>query len=192
MRKIIVYSTKGKSGSFESNAKTWGEIQSDVRRIVGDLDNLIATENVNKTNLGHQDSVLPEGDFKIFLRPSKTKSGATNFNSMSFKELRTFIAEQGQPCKDYLNVEAKKSGRNWTQLSTEEMKTLLSSYSSGKSSSSRSSSSKATAKKEEKPAKEIKPSAKATKPSAKAIKASKEVSEKDLEKEFAELKRGFC
>ena len=185
MRKIIVYSTKGKSGSFESNAKTWGEIQSDVRRIVGDLDNLIATENVNKTNLGHQDSVLPEGDFKIFLRPSKTKSGATNFNSMSFKELRTFIAEQGQPCKDYLNVEAKKSGRNWTQLSTEEMKTLLSSYSSGKSSSSRSSSSKATAKKEEKPAKE-------TKPSAKAIKASKEVSEKELEKEFAELKRGFC
>ena len=185
MRKIIVYSTKGKSGSFESNAKTWGEIQSDVRRIVGDLDNLIATENVNKTNLGHQDSVLPEGDFKIFLRPSKTKSGATNFNSMSFKELRTFIAEQGQPCKDYLNVEAKKSGRNWTQLSTEEMKTLLSSYSSGKSSSSRSSSSKATAKKEEKPAKEIKPS-------AKAIKASEEVSEKDLEREFNEIKKGFC
>ena len=190
MRKIIVYSTKGKSGSFESDAKTWGEIQNDVRRIVGDLDNLIATENVNKTNLGHQDSVLPEGDFKIFLRPSKTKSGATNFNSMSFKELRTFIAEKGQPCKDYLNVEAKKSGRNWTQLSTEEMKTLLSSYSSGKSSSN--SSSKTSPKKEVKPAKETKPSAKATKASAKAIKASKEVSEKDLEKEFAELKKGFC
>ena len=192
MRKIIVYSTKGKSGSFESDAKTWGEVQSDVIRIVGGLDNLIATESVNKTNLGHQDSVLPEGDFKIFLRPSKTKSGAINFSSMSFKELRTFIAEKGQACKDYLNVEAKKSGRNWTQLSTEEMKTLLSSYSSGKSSSSRSSSSKATAKKEVKPAKETKPSAKETKPSAKAIKASKEVSKEDLEKEFAELKRGFC
>ena len=171
MRKIIVYSTKGKSGSFESDAKTWGEIQSDVIKIVGSLDNLIATETVNKTNLGHQDSVLPEGDFKIFLRPSKTKSGTANFNSMSFKELRAFIAGQGQPCKDYLNVEAKKSGRNWTQLSTEEMKTLLPSYFRGKSSSSKSSSSKA---------------------SAKAIKASKEVSEKDLEKEFAELKKGFC
>ena len=185
MRKIIVYSTKGKSGSFESDAKTWGEIQSDVIKIVGSLDNLIATENVNKTNLGHQDSVLPEGDFKIFLRPSKTKSGATNFSSMSFKELRTFIAGQGQACKDYLNVEAKKSGRNWTQLSTEEMKTLLSSYSIGRNSSSSSSSSKATAKKVEKPTK-------ATKPSVKATKASKEVSEKDLEREFADLKRGFC
>ena len=171
MRKIIVYSTKGKSGSFESDAKTWGEVQSNVISIVGDLDGLIATETVNKTNLGHQDSVLPEGDFKIFLRPSKTKSGATNFSSMSFKELRVFIAGQGQPCKDYLNVEAKKSGRNWTQLGTEEMKTLLSSYYIGKSSSSRSSSSKA---------------------SAKATKAIKEVSEKDLKKEFAELKRGFC
>ena len=185
MRKIIVYSTKGKSGSFESDAKTWGEIQSDVIRIVGGLDNLIATENVNKTNLGHQDSVLPEGDFKIFLRPSKTKSGTTNFSSMSFKELRVFIAEKGQPCKDYLNVEAKKSGRNWTQLSTEEMKTLLSSYSSGKSSSSRSSSSKATAKKEVKSAKE-------TKPSAKATKASEEVSKEALEREFNSLKKGFC
>ena len=183
MRKIIVYSTKGKSGSFESDAKTWGEVQSDVIRIVGDLDNLIATESVNKTNLGHQDSILPEGDFKIFLRPSKTKSGATDFSSMSFKELRVFIAEKGQACKDYLNVEAKKSGRNWTQLSTEEMKTLLSSYYGSKSSSS--SSSKTSPKKEVKPAKE-------TKPSAKAIKASEEVSEKDLEKEFAELKRGFC
>lgn len=185
MRKIIVYSTKGKSGSFESDAKTWGEVQNDVRNIVGDLNNLIATENVNKTNLGHQDSALPEGDFKIFLRPSKTKSGATNFSSMSFKELRTFIAEEGQACKDYLNAEAKKSGRNWTQLSTEEMKTLLSSYSGGRSSSSSSSSSKAAAKKVEKPDKE-------TKPSAKAIKASKEVSKEDLEREFNDLKKGFC
>ena len=190
MREIIVYSTKGKSGSFESDAKTWGEVQSDVRRIVGDLDNLIATESVNKTNLGHQDSILPEGDFKIFLRPSKTKSGATDFSSMSFKELRVFIAEKGQACKDFLNVEAKKSGRNWTQLSAEEMKSLLSSYYGSKSSSS--SSSKTSPKKEVKPAKETKPSAKATKPSAKAIKASEEVSKEDLEREFNNLKKGFC
>ena len=183
MRKIIVYSTKGKSGSFESDAKTWGEIQSDVKKIVGDLDNLIATENVNKTNLGHQDSVLPEGDFKIFLRPSKTKSGATDFSSMSFRECRAFIADKGQACKDYLNAEAKKSGRNWTQLSTEEIQKYLSSYYGSKSSSS--SSSKTSPKKEVKPAKE-------TKPSAKATKASEEVSKKDLEKEFNEIKKGFC
>ena len=183
MRKIIVYSTKGKSGSFESDAKTWGEVQRDVKRIVGDLDNLIATESVNKTNLGHQDSVLPEGDFKIFLRPSKTKSGATDFSSMSFKELRTFIADKGQACKDYLNAEAKKSGRNWTQLSTEEIQKYLSSY-YGSSSSSKSSS-KTSPKKEVKPAKE-------TKPSAKATKAAEEVSKKDLEREFNNLKKGFC
>lgn len=183
MRKIIVYSTKGKSGSFESDAKTWGEVQNDVKKIVGDLDNLIATESVNKTNLGHQDSVLPEGDFKIFLRPSKTKSGATDFSSMSFRELRIFIAGQGQPCKDYLNVEAKKSGRNWTQLSTKELQVYLSSYYGGSSSSK--SSSKTSPKKEVKPVKE-------TKPSAKAVKASKEVSAKDLEREFNEMKKGFC
>lgn len=169
MRKIIVYSTKGKSGSFESDAKTWGEVQNEVRNIVGDLDNLIATENVNKTNLGHQDSVLPEGDFKIFLRPSKTKSGATDFSSMSFRECRAFIADKGQACKDYLNAEAKKSDRNWTQLSTEELQKYLSSYSGGKSSSSSSS-----------------------KTSAKATKAAEEVSEEDLAKEFNEIEKGFC
>ena len=167
MRKIIVYSTKGKSGSFESDAKTWGEIQSDVKRIVGSLDNLIATENVNKTNLGHQDSVLPEGDFKIFLRPSKTKSGATDFSSMSFRECRAFIADKGQACKDYLNAEAKKSDRNWTQLSTEELQKYLSSYSGSKSSSS-------------------------SKTSAKATKAAEEVSEEDLAREFNEMEKGFC
>ncbi|HPQ78846.1 MAG TPA: hypothetical protein PLG47_00110 [Candidatus Dojkabacteria bacterium] len=169
MRKIIVYSTKGKSGSFESDAKTWGEVQNDVRNIVGDLDNLIATENVNKTNLGHQDSVLPEGDFKIFLRPAKTKSGATDFSSMSFRECRAFIADKGQACKDYLNAEAKKSDRNWTQLSTEELQKYLSSYSGGKSSSSSSS-----------------------KTSAKATKAAEEVSEEDLAREFNEIEKGFC
>ena len=169
MRKIIVYSTKGKSGSFESDAKTWGEVQNDVRNIVGDLDNLIATENVNKTNLGHQDSVLPEGDFKIFLRPSKTKSGATDFSSMSFRECRAFIADKGQACKDYLNAEAKKSDRNWTQLSTEELQKYLSSYSGGSSSSSSSS-----------------------KTSAKATKAAEEVSEEDLAREFNEIEKGFC
>lgn len=178
MRKIIVYSTKGKSGSFESDAKTWGEVQNDVRNIVGDLDNLIATENVNKTNLGHQDSVLPEGDFKIFLRPSKTKSGATDFSSMSFRECRAFIADKGQACKDYLNAEAKKSDRNWTQLSTEELQKYLSSY-SGSKSSSRSSS---------------KTSAKATKMLRvhAETEAAEEVSEEDLAREFNEIKKGFC
>ena len=127
MRKIVIYSTKGGTGVIETEAKTWGEIESQVREIVGDLDNLIATENKNKTTLEHSDAVLPEEDFKIFLRPSKTKSGISTVN-MSFKDLRKFVESQGQPCKAFLNLVAKDFGKNWTQLTTKELQYFLGEY----------------------------------------------------------------
>ena len=126
MRKITVYSTRGASGSFESDATTWGAIMGEVANIAGNLENLIATENKNKTNLGHVESVLPEGDFTIFLRPEKTKSGSDlDFYGMSFKELREYIRDGEESIKQYLNSEAVKTGRNWTQLSTQELQFLL-------------------------------------------------------------------
>ena len=126
MRKITVYSTRGASGSFESDATTWGAIMGEVANIAGNLENLIATENKNKTNLGHVESVLPEGNFTIFLRPEKTKSGSDlDFYGMSFKELREYIRNGGESIKQYLNNEALKTGRNWTQLSTQELQSLL-------------------------------------------------------------------
>lgn len=127
MRKIVIYSTKGGTGVIETEAKTWGEIESQVREIVGSLDNLIATENKNKTTLEHRDAILPEEDFKIFLRPSKTKSGISTIN-MSFKDLRKFVESQGQPCKAFLNLVAKDFGKNWTQLTTKELQYFLGEY----------------------------------------------------------------
>lgn len=127
MRKIVIYSTKGGTGVIETEAKTWGEIEPQVREIVGSLDNLIATENKNKTTLEHRDAVLPEEDFKIFLRPSKTKSGISTIN-MSFKDLRKFVESQGQPCKAFLNSVAKDFGKNWTQLTTKELQYFLGEY----------------------------------------------------------------
>lgn len=180
MRKIIIYSTKGQNGSFESDAKTWGEITNQVENIVGSLDNLIATENINKTNLGHEDSVLPTGDFKIFLRPSKTKSGV-DFKSMSFKELRAFITKEGQTCKDILNTEAKKTRRNWTQLGTSEIASILSKEYSTTSSDKPAKQSTSSSSKKEVASKKIE---------TKKVE-EKEVSREDLDKEFVQLKRGF-
>ena len=127
MRKIVIYSTKGGTGVIETEAKTWGEIESQVEQIVGSLDNLVATENKNKTTLAHRDAILPEEDFKIFLRPSKTKSGISTVD-MSFKDLRKFIESQGQPCKTFLNLAAKDFGKNWTQLTTQELQYFLGEY----------------------------------------------------------------
>ena len=170
MRKIIVYSTKGKSGSFESDATTWGDIKDQVINIVGNLDNLIATENVDKTNLEHTDAVLPEGEFKIFLRPSKTKSGA-RYEEMSFSELRDIIKEEGNKCKEYLNEVAKETNRNWTQLKTAELQQLIKDYFFEQGSVEGS-------------AEEVKPDI--------AIEEERSETEREcLEREFRELERGF-
>lgn len=119
MRKVTVWSTKGKKKSvYETEAKTWGELQTVINEDY-DLNSLKATENVNKTSLEHVDAVIPEGDFVLFLRPEKTKSGA-DVNSMSFKELR---AELTDADKAQLKIDLK--GRNWTQAKTSELKDFL-------------------------------------------------------------------
>ena len=126
MRKIIIYPSRGRSGSIESDARTWEEIKSQVAEVVGEeLSKFAITENINYTNLEHRDAVLPEGPFTIFLRPVKTVSGANpSFLDMSFSELREHISKNPS-VKDILNTEAKATGRNWTQLKTIELQTIL-------------------------------------------------------------------
>lgn len=121
MRTITVYSTRGnKYDSFESDATTWGQITSQVEEIVGtDISKLAATESIRKTDLNHVDSQLPEEPFTVFLRPVKTDSGA-----MSFAECREFISANPE-IKAHLNTFAKQTGRNWTQLKTEELNELI-------------------------------------------------------------------
>lgn len=126
MKKVTIYSTKGKSGSFETSATKWGEIISQVENIVGDLSNLIPTENVGKTTLQHVDAVLPDTNFTLFLRPSKTKSGV-DFSEMSFIDLRDFIKENPE-AKTFLKGVALDKGKSWTQLSLAEIREGLEDY----------------------------------------------------------------
>lgn len=126
MRKITVYATKGASmKTIESDATEWEQLERELRAEGYDTNSLHATENINRTDLINAKAKLPEGDFTVFLRPKKTKSGS-GFDDMGFRELRACITTQDQ--KDYLNVIAKKSGRNWTQLSTDELRDGLKSH----------------------------------------------------------------
>jgi len=154
MRKISIYSTRGASGSFMSDAQNWGEIIDQVEQIINDdLSSLTATENVNKTNLGHSEAVLPQTDFTIFLRPSKTKSGK-DIDDMNFMELRIFIKNEEEDCREFLNKRAKENGKNWTQLKVDELQKYLKEWNGDSE--------------------------------------SKEDEVERLEKEFNELKKGFC
>ena len=126
-RKVTIVSTKNNKVKFyETAATTWGELNAEINKDF-DLSNLKATENVNKTTLEHVDAVLPEGEFRVFLRPVKTKSGGHDFDNMKFGDLRaTFKTDE--EVKKFLTGKVSAEGRNWTQLKTDELRTFLKEY----------------------------------------------------------------
>lgn len=88
-RKIRIFTSKGAKETIETSATTWGDLKPQVEEHY-DLSNLQPTESVNKATLVHKDAVLPEGDFVLFLRPVRTKSGV-DYDSRSFTELRALL-----------------------------------------------------------------------------------------------------
>lgn len=87
VRIVKIYSTLGTSGTIETNVTTLGQLKplledrginfSGMKMLIGETKNEISMD----------DAVLPEGNFKIFLMPEKTKSGnselATLFNRLA-------------------------------------------------------------------------------------------------------------
>lgn len=107
---ITIYSTRGGVKNLSSDADTWGDLKPEVASLYSDIDSLIPTEGTNKTTFESRDSVLPEGDFVLFLRPKRFKAG-TNLDDMSYTELRGLL-------DDDMKAEIKdRFGRNFTQLS---------------------------------------------------------------------------
>lgn len=102
MRTIKIYSTVGTSGAVETAVTTLGELKpllaakgitySGMKLLIGETRN----------ELSMDESVLPEGDFKLYLMPEKTKSGGKSikkrFNKIvdTFKDLGTQINELGE------------------------------------------------------------------------------------------------
>ena len=124
MRTITIVSTRNSNVSkVETSATTWGELKSEISGDY-DLSQLTAVENINRTTLERDDATLPAGDFRIFLRPTKTKAGYSNY---SFKELRQELKDNDK-LKEVANNFAKESGRNWTQLNTEELRSIVSKF----------------------------------------------------------------
>lgn len=143
-REITVIATKGTQvNKITSSAATWGELKSELRDSY-DLSKLIAVENVNRNTLELDAAILPTSPFRLFLRPAKTKSGA-DFASMGYKDLKDYI-KNNPSVKDPLNVFAKESGRNWTQLKTEELQEQLAKISGGSKSGVRKVTAKSSKK----------------------------------------------
>lgn len=163
MRIVTVVATKGgQVKKYETEATTWGALRDIIQ---GDysLSNIKATENINKSTLEHVDCALPEGDFRVFLRPSKTKSGGA-FDGKNFKEMRAIIAAEGEDAKKFLS--AYRAGKNWTQLTTDDLVSGMNAYQNGAPAGNSEVVTEAAPKKEKKAKK------------GKKVKPSKEVAEK--------------
>ena len=141
VREIVAYATKGgKIAKINTDVKTWGELKPLLKREGYDLNSLLAAESINRADLVNDLAVLPEGPFRVFLRPKQTKSGA----DLPYKEVRAkvqeLIASDGDVAKAHFN-----EGKNYTTKKGDELNVLLNSYKGG---SGTTSSAKAEPKKE--------------------------------------------
>lgn len=75
-RSIKVYTTVGVSGTFETNVRTLGELKPILREQEIDYSGMKMLVGETKNELNVDDAILPEGDFKLYLVPQKTKSGS--------------------------------------------------------------------------------------------------------------------
>ena len=142
VREIVAYATKGgKIAKINSDVKTWGELKPLLKMEGYDLNSLLAAESINRADLVNDLAVLPEGPFRVFLRPKQTKSGT----DLPYKEVRAkvqeLIASDGDVAKAHFN-----EGKNYTTKKGDELNVLLNSYKGG---SGTTSSAKAEPKKEE-------------------------------------------
>lgn len=130
MKTIKVLSTKGKRvTNVETEATKWGQLQEDLKANGLEIEGMKAIVFENQTTLESPDAVLPVGlningtlieGFTLFLTPIKTKSGA---DVKSYKELKAEIKKLREN-----NDDAKAFFGNYTQMSTEDLRKLLSSF----------------------------------------------------------------
>lgn len=114
-RTITVYSTKEGTHEIKTEVKTWKALRKKLSAKY-DLSNLQPTESVFKTTLVHDDAVLPEGDFTLFLRPIKVKAGL-DFDTLTYKELQGLVTSH---MKIYFKL-YYITNKNWTHYTKVEL-----------------------------------------------------------------------
>ena len=68
-------------GTIETNVSTLGELKPLLRQREINYDGMKLLVGETKNELSQDEAILPEGDFKLYLMPAKTKSGV-DFDEM--------------------------------------------------------------------------------------------------------------
>lgn len=107
-------SADGMTLSTTTVVSIWGELLPLVKKLNYPVSDLHVSENIRKSTLEHVDAVLPDGEFTLFMRPKKTKSGAKakRADGLNKKELISLIKEDiasSDNGKAYYNGYSSKS-----------------------------------------------------------------------------------
>lgn len=128
-RKITVYNTKGgQPKSFESSAEKWGELRAEIEGQGFNVDKLLATESVTRRDLNNVEATLPEGEFIVFLRPKKTKSGDGS-HAYGYKDaknhIKGLIETHGEDARAHF---CDFKGKDYTHMSTTMLNEAITAY----------------------------------------------------------------
>lgn len=89
-RKVVIASAKSNAAArTQFTGTTFGELKADAvfAGIYGDGEGVEAIVKPGNVTLRDNASVLPEGDFSVFLVPTKNKAGYSNFDPESISEM---------------------------------------------------------------------------------------------------------
>lgn len=85
---IVASAASNKAKQVSTSATTWGEFKTQIADLItGDVEAVLKPGNVTLTR---DDAALPDGDFRIYLIPTKNKAGMTETQA---KQLGADIAE---------------------------------------------------------------------------------------------------
>lgn len=105
MRTIKIYSTVGTAGEVVTNVTTLRELKPLLRDRDIDYSGMKLVVGETRNELSIDEAVLPEGDFKLYLMPQKTKSGGIDDDIERIEDKLEFIL-------DKLNQLLSKGGCN--------------------------------------------------------------------------------
>lgn len=124
-RLITLWSTKNsRLEEITTDVKTWGQLKPLVKNAGFDISSLSASEDINNSDLVNEDAKLPEGEFTVFLRPSKTKSGNYGYKDAKAKIVQ-LIAEHGDHAREHFN---NGYAKNYTHMGTADLNTAIAEY----------------------------------------------------------------
>lgn len=118
IRKIKIYTTNGMPGTIDTNATTLAGIKPLLRERNINFEGMKMLVGETKNELSMDESVLPEGDFKLYLMPAKTKSGV-DFDDMedNIENIQTNLQRVEDKVDQVLNALKKKNASTATSYS---------------------------------------------------------------------------